>query len=217
MVSLTCDTTTAGEATLVTLSLSSDEPTHVRVDNCLDGPVWPPREQGVPAAGWDDEGFAGVVDGDLALGYACPADPADPPARLVDQRPPTDEETPTARSLVRELGDASPPRDAIGPETGTGLPDADDSETDSVPPGVDDWLDGVTQRVADADRLAGATSVDEAIEAIDAVGGPEEVRTLPDRLAADRAALTAVAERCATLADRAEAVDLPVETLARLA
>lgn len=219
MVSLTCATTTAGAATLVTLSLSSAEPTHVRVENCLDGPVWPPREQGVPAAGWDDEGFAGVVDGHRALGYACPADPADPPVRLVEERPPTDEEEPTARGLIRELGDASPPRDAVGPTIDTAPTDPQDSSTETAdpPPAVTVWLDEVERRLARADRLAGATSVAEAADAVDAVGVPDEIRTLRDRLAADREALVAVAERCESLADDAETAELPVETLARLA
>jgi hypothetical protein len=219
MVSLTCDTTTAGEATLVTLSLSSAEPTHVRVENCLDGPVWPPREQGVPAAGWNEEGFAGVVDGHLALGYACPAGPADQPAHIVEEQPPTDEEEPTARSLVRELGDASPPQDAVGvtvDSVGSGS-EVDSTGTASPPPAVTAWLDKIEQRLAHADRLSGATSVAEAADAVDAVGGPDEIRTLRDQLATDREALAAVAERCESLADGVETAEIPIETLARLA
>ncbi|MEF8786228.1 MAG: hypothetical protein V5A45_09880 [Haloarculaceae archaeon] len=219
MVSLTCDTTTAGATTLVTLALSSAEPTHVRVENCLDGPVWPPRKQGVPAAGWDEEGFSGVVDGRLALGYACPADPADQPAHIVEERPPAEGEEPTARSLVRELGDASPPRDAVGPTVDAVGSDPQDSGagTDSPPSAVTAWLDEVEQRLVHADRLDGATSVSEAAAAVDAVGGPDEIRTLRDQLATDREALVALAERCTSLADSVEAVTIPVETLARLA
>ena len=97
MVSIDCATTTVGDVTLVTLSVSSTDPTHVRIENCLDGPVWPPREQGVPAAGWDDGGFSGVVDGRLALGYACPAEHSKgPPAELIEERPPAEETAPTA-------------------------------------------------------------------------------------------------------------------------
>jgi hypothetical protein len=72
----------------------------VRVADRLDGPVWPPRREGVPEAGWDDGGFEGVVaPGERRpLGYASPvsgdgadasdtsddtADLADPPAELV--------------------------------------------------------------------------------------------------------------------------------------
>jgi hypothetical protein len=202
------------DVTLVTLSLSSPDPTHVRIENRLDGPVWPPREQGVPAAGWDETGFSGVVDGSLALGYACPAVPDDgPAAELVEQRPPTDDDGPTARSLVRELGDASPPPAAVGPATQPGANGSDPSP----PPAVTAWLDSVSERLARADRLAEATSVTEAADAVDAAGGAEEVRALRDRLAADREALATVADRCRALADDAETVEIPVETLARLA
>lgn len=214
MVSLTCDTATVGAATLVTLSLSSPEPTRVRVQNCLDGPVWPPRTQGVPAAGWDDDGYTGVVDGHLALGYACPADPTDRPARIVDERPPTDDETHTARSLVRELGDASPPRDAVDPTAETAT---DDTDTRSLPPAVSDWLDEVTNRLERAERLAGATSATEATAAVDAAGGPDEIRALRVQLAADEQLLTAVADQCTALAEDVEAAEIPVETLSRLA
>ena len=227
MVSLSCETTTVGEATLVTLALSSPDPTHVRVENRLDGPVWPPREQGVPAAGWDESGFSGVVDGTLALGYACPVEGAEttgPPVELVDERPPTDEDDrPTARSLVRDLGDASPPADVVGPV----VDGAADHESDSIaadrtpdvtpPPAVTTWLDDVRRRVETADRLSAATSVDEATDAVDAAGGPEEIRTLRDRLATDRATLSAVATRCEELVAETETVEIPVETLARLA
>ena len=214
MVSIDCATTTVDDVTLVTLSLSSPDPTHVRIENRLDGPVWPPREQGVPAAGWDETGFSGVVDGSLALGYACPAVPDDgPAAELVEQRPPTDDDGPTARSLVRELGDASPPPAAVGPATRPGEEGGDPSP----PPAVTAWLDSVSERLARADRLAEATSVTEAADAVDAAGGAEEVGALRDRLAADRETLAAVADRCRALADDAETVEIPVETLARLA
>lgn len=229
MVSLDWETTTAGNVTLVSLELESDDPTHVRVANCLDGPVWPPRRQGVPAAGWDEQGFAGVVDGHRALGYATPADPADPPARIVDQRPPTDEESTTARELVRDLGDARPPRAAVAP-LADGSPEADDglaagdgsvpvdgSDETTPPPAVEAYLAGVESRLETAKRLAEATSVSEAADAVAAVGGADEVDALCSQLTTDRETLLAIADRCSTLAERAEAVEVPVETLTRLA
>lgn len=215
MVSLDCHTAVAGDATLVRLHLASEEPTHVRVENCLDGPVWPPRCQGVPEAGWDDDGFAGVVEGRLALGYATPADPSDPPVRVVDERPPDDGESLSPESLVRQLGDAAPPRDAVGPAV-TGSDDWT-TATDETPPALAAWLDAIENRLDDADRLGSATSVADATDAVDAVGGPEDVRALRAQIAADRRVLRAVAARCETLAERAEAAEIPVETLARLA
>ena len=217
MVSLTCATTTAGEVTLVTLSLSSPDPAYVRVENCLDGPVWPPRTQGVPAAGWDDDGFSGSVDGHLALGYACPATPddGDRPAEVVDERLPTEgNDSPTARSLVRDLGDASPPPAAVSPPTDAA---ATRSDAEPVPPAVTAWLETVSGRIAQADRLADATSVTEATDAVAAVGGADEVRALRAQLVADRDALAVAATRCEQLAADAETAQIPVETLTRLA
>jgi hypothetical protein len=219
MVSIDCATTTVGDVTLVTLSVSSTDPTHVRIENCLDGPVWPPREQGVPAAGWDDGGFSGVVDGRLALGYACPAEHSKgPPAELIEERPPAEETAPTACSLVRELGDGAPPPAAVGPADGTAHAD-DPAESDdpSPPPAVTGWLGAVSERIARGDRLADATTMREAVDAVDAVGGADEVRTLRDQLATDRETLAAVGARCRALAANAETVEIPVETLARLA
>jgi hypothetical protein len=174
----------------------------------------------VPAAGWDDDGFSGIVDGHLALGYACPAPPDDSdPAAIVDERPPAeDDDDPTARSLVRELGDASPPPEAVGPSVDADRSaTADSPGTESPPPAVTEWLDAVAKRLARADRLAEATSVTEAADAVETVGGADEVCTLRDQLAADREALAAVATRCQALAEDADAVEIPVETLARLA
>lgn len=238
MVSLDWETTAAGDATLVTAALESDDPTRVRVANCLDGPVWPPRRQGVPAAGWDEDGFAGVVDGRRVLGYACPADPADPPVRIVGERPPDDANGGLSpRDLVRQLGDPAPPPDAVGPPADPSdagsepskAPGTDRSGRQSgtsgtprgaasgIPPAVVAWLDRIERRLADADRLASATSVSKAADAVAAVGGPEAVRALRARLAADQAALAAVATRAEVLATEAETVEIPVETLAELA
>lgn len=113
-------TEAAGEATLVAAVLRNDEPSprRFRVTNRLDGPVWPPRVHGVPAAGWDDGGFEGVVAGGdvLALGYATPADATDPPAELVWAEPAGESEPePSARSVVRERGDPRPPADVVVP------------------------------------------------------------------------------------------------------
>lgn len=113
-------TETAGESTLVAAVIRNDDPgpQRVRVTNRLDGPVWPPRVHGVPAAGWDDGGFEGVVAGDdlLALGYATPAEPADPPAELAWVEPAGESEPETtARSVVRERGDPRPPADVVVP------------------------------------------------------------------------------------------------------
>jgi hypothetical protein len=119
------------------VELTVENPTEVarrvRVANRLDGPLWPPRREGVPEAGWDDGGFEGVVPpGDRrALGFASPstptssappASPAEPPVELVwteragrTERPENTESTveATPEGVVRALGDARPPADAV--------------------------------------------------------------------------------------------------------
>ena len=111
--------------TLVTVRLTEiDSPVRVTVKNRLDGPIWPPRREGVPEAGWSETGFEGVVGpGSHALGYATPAPPTEPAATLADVTPAqdTDPDTAsldTAADVVRALGDPSPPADAV-PAGGT--------------------------------------------------------------------------------------------------
>lgn len=235
MVSLDCNTTTSGGVTLVTLRLESEVATHVRVTHQLDGALWPPRRQGVPAAGWDEEGFEGVVDGTVALGYATPADPetADQPARIVETRPPADGGELSPETLIREFGAGTPPRDAVSSAaptatvndadvTGTATASAkhgdnDGGQPEGPPPAVTAWLDAVEERLGDAETLASATSLDDATAAVAGVGGADEVQSLQDQLAADGETLRALARECNELAERAEAVEVPVETLARLA
>ena len=105
-----------GETTLVELFVTSDTETRVEISSNLE-PVWPPRRQSRPAAGWDGSGFEGVVSAGepLVLGYASPDDPVEPPATIVDTEPVTgsSEGAPSPEALVRELGEAGPPRDAV--------------------------------------------------------------------------------------------------------
>ncbi|UPW01963.1 hypothetical protein M0R88_07670 [Halorussus gelatinilyticus] len=157
----------------------TDAPRRVRVGNRLDGPVWPPRCEGVPAAGWDDGGFEGVVAARdrRALGYASPVtaerddEPAvSPPAELVwTERAGASEsgtetgsfaDAETPEGVVRALGDPRPPADAVPVAEPRSAADPaadadplvpDESETDSsVPEPVEAWLSAVEER-ADAD------------------------------------------------------------------
>ncbi|MFB6070337.1 MAG: hypothetical protein ABEJ76_04875 [Halanaeroarchaeum sp.] len=96
------------------------EPRRFRLANRLDGPAWPPRVHGIPAAGWDDDGFEGVVasGATLALGYASPAEPPDDaaPATVAWTEPAGESEAhPTARAAVRRRGDPRPPADVVVP------------------------------------------------------------------------------------------------------
>ncbi|ELZ28857.1 hypothetical protein C475_04446 [Halosimplex carlsbadense 2-9-1] len=129
MVTLEWSCERSDGVTLVSLVVAADRPCRVRVENRLDGPVWPPRRRGQPAAGWDGDAFAGRVpaDGQLTVGYATPARPADPPAEVVSTEPaaesgnaadgpasgpaPAVEATPAG--VVRDLGDPVVPRDSV--------------------------------------------------------------------------------------------------------
>ena len=120
MVTFDCRAERVDGVTLVTATVGDvTESTRITVRNCLDGPLWPPRKQGVPEAGWTEDGFAGVVGpGTHALGYATPAPPSDQPAELVCAEPaptssPADERLDSADAVLRELGDPSPPVDAV--------------------------------------------------------------------------------------------------------
>lgn len=134
---VTTSPTPGGVLVAVTLRNDTAVAVRVRVENDLDGPVLPPRREGVPAAGWDEDGFTGVVPANarVGVGYACPmadghtADPADTdrdsgahPDRELDPISlavlgPAEEGDPSASDrvavAVRSLGRATPPADAV--------------------------------------------------------------------------------------------------------
>jgi hypothetical protein len=235
MATLDWYVTSDGGATFVSLLVTAERTARVRVENCLDGPVWPPRRQGVPEAGWDEDGFEGTVPAGerLVLGYASPADPAEPPVRLSSSATEAGQSDPaerpgqvSPREVIRTLGDPTPPRDAVpaGEEGGdeTSVGDGNESPKragEAVRPGaaVEDWLDGVRDRVEAAEGLASVSSVEEATEAVASVGGTGDLATLRARLDEDRTRLERVAADSESLAARIERVEVPVETLQRLA
>jgi len=120
MVTFDCRAERLDGVTLVTATVDDiAEPTRITVRNRLDGPLWPPRRQGVPEAGWTEDGFEEIVDPRThALGYATPAPPSAQPAELVSAEPapdttPADERLDSVNAVLRELGDPSPPADAV--------------------------------------------------------------------------------------------------------
>jgi len=195
---LSSETRRRGDVTLVALRVANETatPRRVRVANRLDGPVWYPRRNGLPVAGWDGGGFEGVlgVGETRALGYASPAPPTDPPAdiawseRAADtDTTPTDELTATddVTTVVAELGDPRPPRDAVAVPAQTeptGPPGADAAPGDSagtdevLPDAVRTWLDELADRVEAAGPLPAERRQIEA-----------ELSTVADRIEALRA------------------------------
>ncbi|WP_436925445.1 DUF7857 domain-containing protein [Halosimplex amylolyticum] len=131
MVTLDWSLERSDGVTLVGLVVAAERPCRVRIENRLEGPVWPPRRRGRPADGWEDGVFTGEVpaEGRLTVGYATPASPADPPAEVVETEPASDREREgvdqTARAspvpavgstpadVVRALGDPVVPRDSV--------------------------------------------------------------------------------------------------------
>lgn len=186
------DVERVGGCTLVTVRVRGDGRRAVRVENRLDGPVAPPRRAGVPERGWDERGFTGRLraDGTLSLGYAVPAPPADPPARVEPAADVPADDGPAA--VLRRLGDPRPPAAALGDPTetgaGDGLPAADDG--------------GERSAVATGDGAAVGSAGSPATDTVapPTVGGDARQRTEPPAAVADW--LDAVERRL----DRAEAL-----------
>lgn len=187
MVSL--DTTTHSEdgVTLVTLALAdATVPTRVRVENRLDGPVWPPRSHGVPEEGWDETGVTTVLRPGRrrTLGYATPAPPTDPPAEIQAAEPLDDDgDGPAPADVIRSLGDPAPPRDVVAPSPTTpgGTVEGD------LPPVLAAWLDAVEARID-------AASERDRTDGPDAAADERRLRTLSRRS-------RALAERARTVRD----------------
>ena len=112
--------------TFVAVRVRADAPERVRVVNELDGPVWPPRTNGVPDHGWTDHGYETTVEPDapVALGYATPAPPREPAVSVTA----ADGDLGTEPNPARDLPDPRPPRDAVPAP---------------VPEAVTAWLDDV--------------------------------------------------------------------------
>lgn len=156
---LETETHRRGGVTLVAVRVTNDgdAPQRVRVANRCDGEMWPPRRNGLPAPGWDDGGWEGVVDSGATrpLGYATADPPADPPVEFAWTERAAGGE-PTAAGAVADFGDPRPPRDAVEPPV-TALPE-----------GVQEWLDGVSERATDGE----ATETDrEGVAALAARAG----------------------------------------------
>lgn len=209
---------TVGDVTLVHLVVRADATERVRIENRIDGPVWPPNDRGRPAPGWDEDGYTGIVEADarLVLGYASPGAPVEPPATL---RESGDQPGHAPTATLRELGERS--EGAENGEEDDREPSATGSgetrqETAGVPSSVATWLDEVEGRVERAEDLDDAATVSEAAAAVEAAGGHESVRALDRRVGADREALAAADQRLKSLRTRVQSVDIPVDSLGYL-
>ncbi|MFB6110592.1 MAG: hypothetical protein ABEJ60_06945 [Halodesulfurarchaeum sp.] len=121
---LAADTTVLDGSTLVSVVLGNphEQAARFRLENALDGPVWPPRRRGYPESGWDETGYEGHIEpgGHLALGYATSASPAPEPVTLAwvepaEQSADLSAEGATAGETARSFRDPRPPRSVLGP------------------------------------------------------------------------------------------------------
>ena len=232
----TCERT-AG-VTLVELQITGEAGQRVRVESNLT-PVWPPRREGQPAAGWDGTTFEGEIEnGSLVVGYASPAEPTDPPAELQPAGP--QEETIDPGDVVRALGAGTPPRDAV-PQDPAGTSNVERAQPDEMapvdrqrgqtappapvdgnesaqtpPPAIEAYFRAVEQRLAAAAQLSEAETLEQARDAVAAAGGMDAVSGLDEQLPADRERLDALGQRQRELADRLARTDIPVAHLDRL-
>lgn len=198
--------------TLVTVRLTGDGVARrVRVNNRLDGPVWPPRREGRPAAGWDDSGYEGVVpaEGTLSLGYATPAPAEETPVAVESLGVVRDEGSAaddTPADVVQRLGDPAPPREAVPlPETARRKVDAEESTDDVASMPTDDSRD--EHEATDAGHAAHSATA----PADDASDAPGDAPT--DVSAVDRDGAARPTDPVAAWLDRVEQRVTTVERL----
>ncbi|RXK50598.1 DUF7857 domain-containing protein [Halorientalis pallida] len=210
MVTLSCTASRENGVTLVTGRVeNSGDARRVRLTSRLDGPLYPPRRQGVPAEGWDEDGLECVLAAEEVrpLGFASPAPPTDPPLAVAETEPvdpddggveprvavPTVEST--ADGVVRALGAPRPPRDAVPtPASGTS-PESRDAEPNP--------------------RESGDTGLSPVAEELDGGDGAKVARDTADAKPEDApggAALDAVAVRIETAERLSTATRLPEAT-----
>lgn len=233
MLELDWDVRTSGDVALVAAVVESAAPTPRRVTvGVRADPAWPPRRRGVPERGWSDDAVEGVVPagGRLALGFATPAGPVEPPVTVRGHErvgPETsggghDAATDGVDPAVRaSRGVAGGPRDDVAFETPRGVVDAAtpdglvrslgspapprDGVPDSVTPAAAaaEVTDGVTWDgpAASPDRSGGpARRSADPAPAVDPGGSAE----LPDPVAAWLADVERRVERAEELAEASD-------------
>lgn len=229
---LDTDTEPFAEGTLVTVWVRNERATdrRVRLTNRLDGPVLPPRRNKQPEPGWDREGVTIVVPAgeQVALGYACPAEPASPPVSVAWVEAAEEPVRDPVADAMRRLGDHRPPRDALAdgeraanhdalpnqPEPG-GASSVEPARSSPLPSEAAALLGPARRRIETVEAL-GAVGVPAAADLLEVSGGLAGVEATRATLDDDAVALRALAAEAKSLAARAEAATPPTETLRRL-
>ncbi len=104
MVEVDWDTTHCKGVTFVVATVTNTQttPQRVRLESQLDGPIWPPRRNGVTAPEWSGRLWDATIDPGRSrgVGFASSAAPTAPPIELVDvSRGPTGTERSPAEIL----------------------------------------------------------------------------------------------------------------------
>jgi hypothetical protein len=117
-VDLAYETERQGGVTFVSATVTNPmtTPQVVRLQNRLDGPVWPPREGRTTAPAWDDGTWrATLAPGETrGLGYASPAEPVEEPLAVRSvQRAASGGARQDPSTVLAGLDDWMPPRTAV--------------------------------------------------------------------------------------------------------
>lgn len=114
MVDLETSVERAEDVTFVRAIVTNDRGTHqyIRLQSQLDGPIWPPRHDGVPAPSFYGEYWERVIapGGTHGFGFASPAEPVDPPLEIVEVERASADADRTEERVLATLDPALPPR-----------------------------------------------------------------------------------------------------------
>jgi len=151
-------------AWLVSVRVENDADAALTVELRAATPVMPPRRRGVPEAGWSDRTVTVrvPVGGRRGVGFATEREPPDPPVEVVGRTAAEGEcddafDDPDADAVVRTLGGAAPPRDAVPApdEAPSGDPDERDAPADDEADPTDwEWVEDATPAPRESDDTA---------------------------------------------------------------
>ncbi|MFC5136224.1 MULTISPECIES: hypothetical protein [Haloferacaceae] len=132
-----------------------------------------------------------------------------------------DAESSSDEDVASPADDASPPpadddSDDVAERRALRSQSGDPNVVSTEPDAFEDRLERVERRLERAERLTDA-DLGTATEEVQRLDGVSAASTLADRIAEDATALRRLSERASSLAARAEATDVPIDALERLA
>lgn len=117
MVELRSKTRREDGVTFVSVVVTNSRRTaqRIRLESQLDGPTWPPHDGRRPLPAWDGDCWeARIRAGESrGIGFASPAQPADPPIELVEIER-ADGNRETHDEVIAALDEWTPPTDVLG-------------------------------------------------------------------------------------------------------